>query len=111
MVRRSLSKAKTIDSKFPIRVRVSYSRTALPGLFQAIERWGIENLGRGRVATHTSSMTGVEECTLYFRTLPEAELCLEDFPELELRDYVSQTNLEKEGKDLGVIGDIRRDSR
>lgn len=108
MNRRTQSKAKTIDAVFPIRVKVTYGKNALPGLTQAIERWAAEELGRGRVATHTSAMVGGNDCILYFRTLGEAKKCLSEFEELRLRDWVGQTNLEREGRDYGVFAQIRK---
>lgn len=107
MVRRTESKAKTIDRVFPIRIRAIYDAKTLPGLLEAIENWAVENLGRGRVATHTRSMESRRECVLYFRSLKEAEQCFTAFEELEFRDWVSLTNLENEGRDYGVFSDLR----
>lgn len=108
MVRRTRSKAKTLEAVFPIRVHVRYASTALPGLLEAIEIWGVANLGRGRLATVVRATSGVKEWTLYFRSIDEAKQCFEAFDELELRDWVGQTDLEREPHDYGLFNDLRR---
>ncbi|MBV7267549.1 hypothetical protein [Erythrobacter ani] len=108
MVRRTRSKAKTIEACFPIRVRVTFGPRTLPGTLEAIERWAVETLGRGRVATLASSTTDTAERTLYFRSLTEAAQCFAYFDELQLQDYVSQTTLENEPADRGVFSDLRK---
>lgn len=96
MVRRSRSKPQTLEMFFPIRVHVAYDPRALPGLLEAVERWGKTNLGRGRMAAMGRATSNSREWTLYFRSFSEAQQCFAEFDELQLRDWVSQTDLEKE---------------
>lgn len=109
MTRRTRSKVKTIEAVFPIRVHISYKRETLPGALEAIERWGTEHLGRGRLATHTSAAVGMHQATLYFRSFAEAERCFETFAELQLRDWVAQTSLESAGWNYGVFDDLQNE--
>ncbi|KWV91735.1 hypothetical protein AUC45_11055 [Erythrobacter sp. YT30] len=90
MVRRTRSRAKALDSAFPIRLTVATSRKALPGVFQAIEVWGATKFGRGQVAVQTISNFGAGDAYLYFRAMDKAEQCLSEFPELILRDFADQ---------------------
>ena len=90
MVRRAKNRAAALESSFPIRVRIAWDRGALPGVILAIEAWGLENLGFGRMAATYAGHGTEREALLYFRSLIEAEQCLAAFPETEFIDFCEQ---------------------
>ena len=88
MIRRTRSKAAALETNFPIRVRVDWDNSTLPGIIQAIELWALQHLGYGRMVAYYGSRKN--EALLYFRLLPDAQKCLDSFAETRLVDYADQ---------------------
>jgi hypothetical protein len=91
MTRRTAPQAKTDDHAFPIRVKLAIpfeDRNRWWGLSDRLDAW-LRELGPRRWARHSGgwSVKG-QAMALYFRTLEDAQACIDAFPEFELADGV-----------------------
>ncbi len=91
MTRRTTPQAKADDRAFPIRVKLAIPYDDINrwyGLSDRLTAW-LKELGPLRCATHSGgwSVKG-QAMALYFRTLEDAQACVDAFPEFELADGV-----------------------
>lgn len=93
MTRRTRPQAKTDDLAFPIRVKFAiphHDRAMWWGVNERLTIW-LREMGRERCVQHSGGwyIRG-QAMALYFRTLEDAKVCVEAFPELELADGVGR---------------------
>ena len=104
MTRRTRSQAKTDDLYFPIRVKLAIphaDRNRWWGLQDRLHAW-LKALGPHRHAVHSGgwSVKG-QAMALYFRTLEDAQACIDAFPEFELADGVGSVTYYSPGAGPG----------
>ena len=93
MTRRTRSQAKTDDLAFPIRVKLAiphHDRAMWWGLSQRLEIW-LREIGPSSCVCHSGGVIQRQQAmALYFRTLEDAQACLDAFPEFDLADGVGK---------------------
>ena len=89
MVRRTRLQSKTDDLAYPIRVKFKVPPHGLQGMSARLSAWLNENMGHRRYAKHSAQVIAGQGMALYFRTLEDAQRCVEAFPELEIADGVA----------------------
>lgn len=89
MVRRTRLQSKTDDLAYPIRVKFRVPQNGLGAIVDRLTIWLRDELGRNRYARHSASVISGQGMALHFRTLEDAQRCVDAFPELEIADGVA----------------------
>ena len=89
MVRRTRLQSKTDDLAYPVRVKFRVPQFGLGGTINRLAIWLRDELGRDRYAIHSVSVLAGQGMAIHFRTLEDAQRCVDAFPELEIADGVA----------------------
>src|SRR5690606_2239040 len=90
MARHTAQKFKVDDLAFPIRLKIVVPDGGLRCCLDMVE-WLNKQLGPARWASGPAQSSGCRQATAYyFRSLADAQRCLDAFPQLQLADGVDQ---------------------